>query len=133
MIRPGREHDLAQLLALSKALHDESDAFREISIDTAKLTGVLRTFLPCLLVPAAHLVYASAIGVVSPFAVPLVVVAGAISLGAWATFGLSQSLDQPTPDGAVRRTMGAPGCRGRPCDGSSARRRSSPACARPTR
>ena len=42
MIRPGCERDLPPLLALSKALRDESETFRAISIDPAKLTGVLR-------------------------------------------------------------------------------------------
>ncbi len=42
MIRKGREQDLPQLLALSRALRDETLTMRHISMDEAKLTSVYR-------------------------------------------------------------------------------------------
>lgn len=70
-----------------------------------KLAGVLRALLPCLLVPLAHLAYASVLGVFSPLAVPAVAVSGTVVLSAWATFALFQSLDQREPQRAIARTM----------------------------
>ena len=42
MIRKGRERDLPQLLAISKALRDETLTMRQVSMDEAKLTSIYR-------------------------------------------------------------------------------------------
>jgi ABC-type transport system involved in multi-copper enzyme maturation permease subunit len=94
--REGRTLDLLRVTPLTP---------REIVI--AKLAGLLHAYAPCLAVPLAHLVLASALGVFSIAAVPLCALTGALAMSAWAVFGLSQSLDQPNPSRAVVRTMGA--------------------------
>ena len=94
--REGRTLDLLRVTPLTP---------REIVV--AKLAGLLHAYAPCLAVPLAHLVLASALGVFSIAAVPLCALTGALAISAWAVFGLSQSLDQPNPSRAVVRTMGA--------------------------
>ena len=42
MIRKGREQDPPQLLAISKALRDETLTMRQVSVDEAKLTSIYR-------------------------------------------------------------------------------------------
>ncbi len=69
-----------------------------------KLAGVLRTLLPCLLVPFVHLLIAAHHGVFSWLAAPAVALTGVVALGAWAIAGLHQSLEQRLPRRAVSRT-----------------------------
>lgn len=77
-------------------------------IVTGKLLGLFRSFAPCLAVPFLHLIVAAwPLGVFSPLAAFLTAAVGTLTISVWAVFGLSQSLDQPNPNRAVLRTMGA--------------------------
>ncbi len=79
-------------------------------IVTGKLLGLFRSFAPCLAVPFLHLIVAAwPLGVFSPLAAFLTAAMGTLAISVWAIFGLSQSLDQPNPNRAVLRTMGAYG------------------------
>jgi len=69
-----------------------------------KLAGVLRTLLPCLLVPFVHLLVGSYHGVFHLLAAPAVAATGVVVLGTWAIAGLHQSLEQRLPRRAVSRT-----------------------------
>jgi hypothetical protein len=94
--REGRTLDLVRVTPLTP---------REIV--SGKLLGLLRTFAPCLAVPLLHVAAGAVTGIFSWFAVPLTAVTGAVAMTVWAIFGLSQALDHPDPNRAVRRTMGA--------------------------
>jgi ABC-type transport system involved in multi-copper enzyme maturation permease subunit len=94
--REGRTLDLVRVTPLTP---------RQIVV--GKLLGLLHTYWPCLLVPEGHLVAGVFLGVFSPFAVLLTAATGAVAMTAWATFALSQSLDQANPNRAVLRTMAA--------------------------
>lgn len=74
-----------------------------------KLAGLLVALLPCLSVPVIHLAWGCVAGIVSPAAIPALLVSGLGVVSAWAIFGMLQSLDQRDPHRAVLRTMGALG------------------------
>ncbi|MCG3134572.1 MAG: hypothetical protein HMLKMBBP_01886 [Planctomycetes bacterium] len=80
-------------------------ALRPLEIVHAKVSGILHAQLPCLIIPAGHLAWGAAVGIVSPLAIPLCALAGAVAVGAWTVFGIAQSLDQKEPSRAVVRTM----------------------------
>jgi hypothetical protein len=94
--REGRTLDLVRVSPLTPR-----------DIVAGKLLGLLRNFAPCLAVPLCHLAFGAVLGVFSWAAVLLTAATGAVAMSAWAVFALSQSLDQPDPNRAVRRTMGA--------------------------
>ena len=94
--REGRTLDLVRVTPLTP---------REIVV--GKLSGLLRGFAPCLVVPFGHLVFAASIGVFSWLAPVAMAFSGTLALTTWAVCALSQSLDQPNPNRAVIRTMGA--------------------------
>jgi ABC-type transport system involved in multi-copper enzyme maturation permease subunit len=95
--REGRTLDLVRVTPLSP---------REIVV--GKLLGLFRSFAPCLAVPFLHLLAGAwPLGIFSPLAAFLTAAMGTLAISVWAIFGLSQSLDQPNPNRAVLRTMGA--------------------------
>lgn len=79
-------------------------------IVTGKLLGLLRAMLPCLVVPLAHVLFASLVlGVFHPVAAPALVLVGSVAMATWALCGMTQSMEQGDPQRAVLRTMGLMG------------------------